>query len=224
MSVSKHFKDMSARDVHSTYVGTYLRFSSRDDDGWYPALVQNFHSNNNIIIEITKLNGDTVALDLDDPSVNVNFNWPKFGMINVRDHVVYTERVAKRQWKKGLRMQCVNSQVHDEALCNIMRDEKNYARSFTDKDLNSLYDNTFTPIGDAIDMVVSGEKIARALSLDFAISNMYGLNDTVLMYKSNPVGVVNGTNVEIHEGLDHLIPMLKRIVPNGYHNSIVVCN
>lgn len=215
---------MSARDVHSTYVGTYLRFSSRDDDGWYPALVQNFHSNNNIIIEITKLNGDTVALDLDDPSVNINFNWPKFGMINVRDHVVYTERVAKRQWKKGLRMQCVNSQVHDEDLCNIMRNEKDYARSFTDKDLNSLYDNTFTPIGDAIDMVVSGEKIARALSLDFAISNMYGLNDTVLMYKSNPVGVVNGTNVEIHEGLDHLIPMLKRIVPNGYHNSIVVCN
>lgn len=215
---------MSARDVHSTYVGTYLRFSSRDDDGWYPALVQNFHSNNNIIIEITKLNGDTVALDLDDPSVNINFNWPKLGMINVRDHVVYTERVAKRQWKKGLRMQCVNSQVHDEDLCNIMRNEKNYGRSFTDKDLNSLYDNTFTPIGDAIDMVVSGEKIARALSLDFAISNMYGLNDTVLMYKSNPVGVVNGTNVEIHEGLDHLMPMLKRIVPNGYHNSIVVCN
>tara|TARA_R100000365_G_C2748096_1_gene78855 strand:+ start:2940 stop:3620 length:681 start_codon:yes stop_codon:yes gene_type:complete len=214
--------DLTARDFSATYSETYLKFKSRDDDGFYPAKVIDVcSSNNGFAVVAEKLNGDRIVLDLSDPSTEIDFSWPTLGYINVKDHSVFVQRRAARQWKKGLRELLLRFDVMDDRIIHELRDSgANYGSVFGPYAYGQLYNPEYTGIEDAIELVISGEKIARCISSKFAISSRYQMEKPVLMYKDRIVGVVDEVGrINIPKGLDHLIPMLERVVPNGY-NSI----
>jgi hypothetical protein len=214
--------DMTARDFSATYADTYLKFKSRDDDGYYPAKVLDVcMSDDKWAVFVEKINGDKVLLDLKDPSIEVDYRWPTLGFINVEDHAVFVRRKAHRQWKKGLRDLLLDVRVMDDRIINELREAgAKYGALFGKVHYEELYSPEYTKVDEAIEQVISGEKIARCISPKFAITSRYNIENPVLMYKDSIVGVVNNYGgIEIPKMLDHLIPMLERVVPNGY-NSI----
>jgi len=216
--------DISARDFSVTYADTYLQFKTRDDDGWYPARVLDVnYTDDSFLLILRKLNGDTVRLDPKDPSNAIKFDWPELGYINHKAHSLYVERAAKRQWKKGLRQSCIHVAPTDRRLLIALQEEGvTVDGSFSDSAIGELYNPTYTNLKDAIELVVEGEKIARCISPHFAISSCYYLDKPVLMYRNNIVGIIEDNKVLIPDQVNHLIPMLRRIVPNGLHNSILL--
>ena len=216
--------DISARDFSVTYADTYLQFKTRDDDGWYPARVLDVsHTDDSFLVILKKLNGDVVRLNPEDPSNAIKFDWPELGYINHKDHSLYVERTARRQWKKGLRHSCINVVPTDRRLLIALEEEGIIcSSSFSDEAIGELYNPTYTSFKDAIELVVEGEKIARCISPHFAISSCYFLDKPVIMYRNNIVGIIEDNKVLIPNQVNYLIPMLRRIVPNGLHNSILL--
>lgn len=217
--------DISPRDFHATYADTYLQFKSRDDDGWYPGRVYNIESDDgDLAITVEKLNGDRVLLYSNDPANDINFDWPRLGFINSNKHSLYLERVARRQWKKGFRWNNVEHKVLDKKIIRhlVLNEDMNYRLSLSSEEIGEVFNPTYTPFEEAFETVVSGEMIARCISPQFAFSSMYDVEHPVLSYKGNPIGVIKDNRIEISCKVDHLIPMIMRIVPNGFHNSIAV--
>ncbi len=224
INVNDILSDTTARDFNVTYADTYLQFKTRDDDGWYPAKVLEAATvDGSFIITVRKINGDTICLDLRDPSNSIKFDWPELGYINFKDHSVYVERTARRQWKKGLRQHCLHVSPTDSRLLIAIQHEVNgYNVEFSDQGITEIFNPTYTSVKDAIELVVEGEKIARCISPHFAISSCYHLDKPVVMYRNNIVGIIEDNQIVIPDKVNHLIPMLRRIVPNGLHNSIVL--
>lgn len=217
--------DISPRDFHATYADTYLQFKSRDDDGWYVGRVSNIETDDgSLAISVDKVNGDRVLLYSDDPSNDINFDWPKLGFINSNKHTMYVERVARRQWKKGFRWSNVEHKILDKKIIRhlVVNDNINYRLDIGNNEISELFNPTYTPFEEAFETVVSGEMISRAISPHFAFSSMYDVEHPVLSYKGRPIGVIKDGRIEVSCKVDHLIPMIMRIVPNGFHNSISI--
>jgi hypothetical protein len=216
------FGDMSIRDILATYSDTHIQIKTKDDDGFYSALLVGCDEDQ--YLSFIKPNLDRVNVRLNDKSVKFKLNWPTLGMVNVRDHAVLVARSAQRQWKKGLRMSSLNCYTFDPGILSDLQNYKRSyrAQSFIHQDLHQLYTPEYTDFHEALEVVEAGEKIARAVSPLFCVSNKYKASKPLLYYKTFPVGIVTGTTVEVDPKVSHIIPLLKRIVPNGYHNSIAM--
>tara|TARA_R110002074_G_scaffold153413_1_gene308490 strand:- start:5199 stop:5891 length:693 start_codon:yes stop_codon:yes gene_type:complete len=215
------FGDMTVRDILATYADTYIQLQTRDDDGFYSARLLAAEDNG---LHFEKPNGDRIVVDINDSDVEYKLDWPTLGMVNIRDHVVLVERIAQRQWKKGLRMSSLRSLAFDPYILRCLQGigQRSRAGDFCNSDLIKLYTPEYTDFHEALEVVEAGEKVARAISPLFCVSNKWQVSKPLLYYKSNAIGVVTGTSVELAPEVSHIIPLLKRIVPNGYHNSIVM--
>ena len=215
------FGDMTVRDILATYADTYIQLQTRDDDGFYSAKLLGAEDNG---LHFEKPNGDRIVVDINDSDVEYKLDWPTLGMVNIRDHVVLVERIAQRQWKKGLRMSSLRSLAFDPYILRCLKEsgQRSRAGDFCNSDLTKLYTPEYTDFHEALEVVEAGEKVARAISPLFCVSNKWQVSKPLLYYKSNAIGVVTGTSVELAPEVSHIIPLLKRIVPNGYHNSIVM--
>jgi len=216
------FGDMTVRDILATYSDTYIQLQTRDDDGFYSAKLLGVDDDNGLYFE--KPNGDRIIVGMQDSDVKYKLDWPTLGMVNIRDHVVLVERIAQRQWKKGLRMSSLRTCAFDTSILMHLYETHRRGRPdyFYQSDLIKLYTPEYTDFHEALEVVEAGEKIARAISPLFCVSNRWQVSKPLLYYKSNAIGVVTGTSVELAPEVSHIIPLLKRIVPNGYHNSIVM--
>jgi hypothetical protein len=224
INVDDILSDTTARDFNVTYADTYLQFKTRDDDGWYPAkVIEASTIDGSFVITVEKVNGHRVFLDMRNPSNSIKFDWPELGYINFKDHSVYIERTARRQWKKGLRQHCIQVTPTDcRMLSAISHEIRGYDTHFSDKGIAEIFNPTYTSLKDAIELVVEGEKIARCISPHFAISSYYDIDKPVVMYRNNIVGIIEDNKLVMPNQVNHLIPMLRRIVPNGLHNSILL--
>lgn len=224
---TRSFGDMSRSDIAASYSGTFIQAKTRDDDGFYTAkLIDVFlDENRETRIRLVKMNGDEVIVRRESKVVKYNLNWPTLGMTNVRDHVVLVQRVAQKQWKKGLRASSLSTHTFDSDILNMLEvygKVCNNGPSWKNSDIGKLYDVKYTDFHEALESVNGGDKVARAISPDFCVSNKYECNKPVLYYKTHAVGVVEGTTVKVSAEVSHVLPLLKRIVPNGYHNSIII--
>ena len=214
--MSNIFSDMTMRDISASYEGTVIQVKSPDDEGFYPARLLEVCDG---YAYVKKSNQDVIRLPLWNKRIDFKMSFPALGMINVKDHVCYTSRRAARQWKKGLRLQNLHITTYDDELIEQLSPSTRYYSSKLEYD---IFNPKYTDFFEAIELVDAGEKIARAVSSDFCISNFAFCSKPLLMYRNNAVGVVKGTSVAISDKLIHVIPSLKRIIPNGYHSSIIV--
>lgn len=224
---TRSFGDMSKSDIAASYSGTFFQVKTRDDDGYYTAKLIDvfFDYDREVRLRLVKMNGDEVIVRRENRVVKYNLNWPTLGMTNVRDHVVLVQRVAQRQWKKGLRASSLSTHVFDSDLLHMLEvygKVENNGSSWKTSDIGKLYDVEYTDFHEALESVGGGDKVARAISPDFCVTNKYECNKPVLHYKTHAVGVVEGTTVKVSAEVSHVLPLLKRIVPNGYHNSIII--
>lgn len=211
---------MSTYDIHATYSGTYLRFKTNDDDGWYTGYVESASDNLNEgpRLVIRKINGDMRYINLEDKQTQVSLAYPTLGNINQKKHSWFISRKATRQWKKGLRPSLLDMRAHSVCVLEILRP---YGVRTDDKLIDSLYEPTYTEYFEAVEGVGAGDFISRAVSPYFAICNTAKVDKPVLMYKTNIVGVYNGTDLSIPEDLCHIAPMIRRIMPNGNYSIFV---
>ena len=219
------FKNINARDVSGTYLDTYIQIKTRDDDDYYPAQLINVNQEiGECVLSFKRFNEDVFIVGKDDPKVKYKFQWPELGMVNVRDHVCFVKRIAQRQWKKGLRLSNLATTVFDSTILEELSftSERYRASSFNSEDIQLLYSPKYTPYMQAIESVSSGSSVARAISSNFCISNRFGVMTPLLYYKKHAVGIVKDNSISIVPEVSHIIPILKRVVPNGFHNSITV--
>ena len=220
MTVSM-FSGMNPRDIAASYEGTVVQLDSPDDDGLYPVKIVDV-SRDNYNIVVRKVSGEHMNVPILDKRYKFSNKFPTLGMINVADHVCYVSRKAQRQWKKGLRLHNLSVKTFDTDLLHLLNEEANTDyRAYTDDLEFKLYDNKYTPYFEALESVNDGDKVARAISPDFCVSNRYNCSKPLLYYRSNIVGVVNNYTVTINEQLAHIIPILKRNIPNGYRSIYV---
>ena len=211
------FRDMTLRDISASYEGTIIQVNSPDDDGFYPAKLVEVSCDEYVYVK--KSNGDVIRLPILDNRIQFKMSFPSLGMINVNDHVCYVSRRAVRQWKKGLRLSNMEITTYDDQLIQYLTPD---IRLFGPELEYDVFNPKYTDFFEAIEIVDAGEKIARAISSDFCITNSAQCSRPLLMYRNNAVGVVKGTSVSVSDKLVHILPSLKRIIPNGYHNSILV--
>ena len=70
---------MTLSDINSTYSGTYLRFKTADDDGWYTGYVESVNrgDNDKAYLLIRKSNGELRY-------INLKINKLKYVLISIR--------------------------------------------------------------------------------------------------------------------------------------------
>ena len=218
--------DITPRDFMATYQDTYLRFKTRDDEGWYPAYVREVSSqgDGDYLIHIQKLNGDIVVINPKDSHTHINFDWPELGYVNNKYSANYYTRQSRRQWKKGLRSTSITVSYTDQMLVRYLSEYTTKFRTdpFNNESIKAIFNPKYYGIEESIEIVIEGDAIARAISPDFAISSVYDVDKPVLMYRNTAVGVVEDGKILMPPSVEHIIPMIKRIVPNGFHNSIVL--
>ena len=210
---------MARRDVSATFVETFLQFKTRDSDGFFPARVLDITGNRheNVILVVRELNDDIRCINLSDKDIDVSFKFPIMGAFNYMKHAWHVARSACRQWKRGLRPHLLSTHMYgNDVIDNI----KGYhTNGFSDDVLKSLYYPKYTSYPEAIQGVLEGEYIARAISPEFVIENKPNCNAPVMTYKTRAIGVYNDDTLEIPRALSHIDPMIRRIVPNGSYNS-----
>ena len=210
---------MTRRDIEATYSDTYLQFETRDSDGLFPARVIEVSSDDSMYMIVRTLDNDIRYIPLEDKSVRISFDFPKLGNFNHRKHSWYVTRNAMRQWKKGLRPHLLNKSLQ----CSYILDELNlYENSFDSSALLAMYNPKYTPFIEAFESVEGGDYISRAVSPEFSISNTYNSDKPILLYKGRAVGFFDNGILKIPEDLAFIQPMIERIVPNGYNNSVLI--
>ena len=211
---------MSIHDIHATYSGTYLRFNTPDDDGWWTGYVDSAtRDRDKSYLVVTKGPNESRCISLGDSRVKLSLEYPKLGNINQKKHSWYIDRRAVRQWKKGLRLSLLRTRVNGNCMLEHLRP---YGYSLDNEAIDEIYEPTYTNYFEAVEGVYHGDFISRAISPEFAIANLASLSKPVLMYKGRAVGTYEDTTLSIHEDLSHIEPMIRRIVPDGYNNSIVI--
>ena len=211
---------MTLSDISSTYTGTYLRFKTVDDDGWYTGYVESVNrgDNDKAYLLIRKSNGELRYINLEDKQTEVCLDFPTLGNVNYKKHSLFVSRRAVRQWKKGLRLSLLDTRAHSICVFEMLSP---YGLHITDSVVDAIYEPTFTDYFEAVETVGSGEFISRAVSPYFAVCNTCDVDKPVLMYKTNIVGVYDGTALTIPEDLSHIVPMIRRIIPSGNHSIFV---
>jgi hypothetical protein len=219
MIVNPTLSQMSLRDIDSTYAGTYLRFNTVDDDGWWVGQVEHTDCSDGPAIVVTKCNGERRILNLRDNRVMISLKYPSLGNVNHKKHSWFIRRKAVRQWKKGLRTSLLHTKVNGSCMLEALQP---YGYSLDNSVIEEIYEPTYTPYFEAIEEVSAGNFISRAISSYFAVANIRDVDKPVLMYKGTIIGVYHDNTLALSEDLSHLKPMIERIVPHGYNNSIVI--
>jgi len=211
---------MSLSDINATYTGTYLRFKTVDDDGWYTGFVESvtMDSNTKPLFLIRKSNGDMRYIHLEDKQTQVSLDFPTLGNVNYKKHSWFVSRKAVRQWKKGLRLSLLSTRAHSICVFEMLSP---YGLHINDSVVDAMYEPTYTDYFEAVETVGSGDFISRAVSPYFAVCNKCDVDKPVLMYKTNIVGVYDGTALTIPEDLSHIVPMIRRIIPSGNYSVFV---
>lgn len=207
---------MNPRDISNTYAGTYLRFKTPDDDGWYTGYVDQIDRDaDETYMKVLKINQDIVWINLEDSRNKICMNFPELGNINHRESSWHVRRAASQQWKKGLRPHLLDTFLHGQEVIDILQP---YRAHFSVDAINALYEPKYTDYLQALEEVESGDKVSRAVSKHFAIANHRSIDVPVLVYKTNVVGYYKDNVVNVNECLSFLEPMIRRIVPSGYHS------
>ena len=204
--------NMEPRDVNASYANTFLNFKTRDDDGFYPAQIEDCMGGDTIYLVCRKLDEDTLLIDVNDPSVEINYDWPELGMINTKNYVFYCQRRAARQWKRGFRLSQINLFPLDSTTYSyyVRREEiKRIQKDFyTTK---YIYENKYYSLDESIDLIESNRVFARAISKDIAIAKLINLDPIAVYYRKHIIGLVEDNKIVPHKSIKYLNQIIERI-------------
>ena len=139
---------------------------------------------------------------LDD--MDIIFDYPKLGYVNVEDYCIHLQRFGYRQYRKGYDSRNITrtSPVQEERMM-LNRSVDN---SHGAKTLDSLFNPSFLSVRDTFTEVSEGNKLACAFNSDFFFALKAHSPKVVLGYKQWIIGNVNSDNmeVEIPEPFGHM--------------------
>ncbi len=151
------FEHANAQDFRQRYINTFGFFRNDDKP---PLLVKIMEVNDQV--QFVDHRGVPFSLRPDRPG-NVGFEFlpPKSALHNTREGVAYTERIASRQWSRG---------VCDRNTKIYLLNEHGWGAGVVNfQTLLDIYSNPITP-KESLGLYLSGKREATALSPSFAIN------------------------------------------------------
>lgn len=137
--------------------------------------------------------------------------FPKVGVFNVNDTVVYIERTIRRQWRKSFRGRLVNIYPLFEVEYDYIG-RRNYDPESPDV-LNNLYNPSYFSFKEAYDLVDSCEHLGAAFSDEFYLGRKIWSDEPVVGYKQHFVGTTDGKTVFLKKESECLKDSLEQFVP-----------
>lgn len=135
---------------------------------------------------------------------------PQLGLVNVDDAVVYVQRYAERQYRRGLNMRVLNS------ICPVdaeMRALGMRSVTIADKKLvKALFFPKHVSADLALASVSKGRKLAVAFNRKYGFGVQRGHKDPFLIYKSVAVAPVRDGVVRLPRATHHLYEEVSQYV------------
>ena len=203
---------MSARDVNHTYAGTWLRVRWDGSDEHRPVFVREaYRESDSLVVQVQDVwEGFNEEIALYDEGTDVIWEHPRMGFVNVDSYAVHHNRVAARQWKRGLR----ESQIRSRHIGIEMMHEcnRNINSSFGRREnITEIFNPTFMAFEEAVYSIYSQSRFGTAFSPEFAVGVHPHYTRALLYYKGNQVGTVtDGCIPELSHSNSHLEPRLNK--------------
>ena len=141
---------------------------------------------------------------LTDPFVKKEWvlEFPKLGVFNVEDSVVYLQRLVRRQWRKSYRSRLVTLhplfEAEYDALDHVWYEATHPAV------LRSVYNPEYFSFNDAYGLVADGKRLAGAFTDEFYVCRKTWSERVVIGYNEHFVGTTDGEIIYLKDNAKYL--------------------
>lgn len=196
---------MSGSDFSATYRGTWLLAQWEGQHSMVPVLIRDVEQDGNdlrVYVHRADRAADTHFLVYGTHTV-INWDHPKMGMVNTGKLVAYHQRLAIRQWKRGLRASLLNTEVLGNSMMQALRKTSQYSFDHGEH-IMGIFNPQYDTFEEAISKVVGGECYARAFSPDMCIEARPEYKLPLIIHRTSIVGVVVDGEPEFFQGSEYL--------------------
>lgn len=128
--------------------------------------------------------------------------FPRLGVFNVEDSVVYIQRLVRRQWRKSYRNRLV--QIYNLFEEEYDELEHNRYESTTPAVLRSVYSPEYFSFTDAYTQVADGKRLACAFTNEFYVCRKRWSEKPVIGYNNHFIGTSNGESISLKNDVKYL--------------------
>lgn len=157
------------------------------------------------------------SVDVDD--IDIVLPQPK--VLQVKQFAIYSNRIPRRQWSRGLTGNNFRIQVIDEHFVYDMMSKFPNKFSTFGSDAPMVYYSAYYPstaenIKEAINDIVAKKYLQRCLTKDFSLGVSPKASEFVLFYKVFPVGEVDSSGeIKMYDGFKTLIDVYQQQLAEG---------